>query len=496
MKHVLRELIVENKRIYKKFCFIFFYLLFIYSSKGNINNPLYTAIAKKFERDNFLTKESISCNIYDPIYLMGERLKKLPISICDDEKSRHICYQNSKYNNYNKLASKKYGVICLSENLILDPSKSLHTDLIYKGPVDDLNRGSPILYKGFFNMKCNIQQLFKKYNKIYNNYFNSWNYNYIETEEHLQELAPGKTVFFISRNQDSPNLFHGISEIINCVSIMYLFDIDPNDIQVVFLESINLKNDPFSYLYSNIISRGGKPIFINNLKRKYHINRAIHIPINWDSPAFIYLSDPAGYPKCKYSTQTYKILNNLINKYINIPTFHDSFKSDNETFFYPDNVIKNFEQHSCFNKTITIQWRKVWPKGRTFQKRILGNGVQLADKLASILPNNYLIRLVDTASLSFIEQVSIMRTSDYLIGIHGAGLSLSIFMPSQSVLYEIRAENNSKVLMLMSALSGHKVYSDIIKSELKIIDTNEVFFFDIDDFGEKAYKQIKDNDQF
>ena len=65
------------------------------------------------------------------------------------------------------------------------------------------------------------------------------------------------------------------------------------------------------------------------------------------------------------------------------------------------------------NKTITIQWRKVWPKGRTFQKRILGNGVQLADKLASILPNNYLIRLVDTASLSFIEQVSIMRTSDY-----------------------------------------------------------------------------------
>ena len=69
-------------------------------------------------------------------------------------------------------------------------------------------------------------------------------------------------------------------------------------------------------------------------------------------------------------------------------------------------------------------------------------------------------------------------------------------MPSQSVLYEIRAENNSKVLMLMSALSGHKVYSDIIKSELKIIDTNEVFFFDIDDFGEKAYKQIKDNDQF
>ncbi len=145
---------------------------------------------------------------------------------------------------------------------------------------------------------------------------------------------------------------------------------------------------------------------------------------------------------------------------------------------------------------ITIQWRKVWPKGRTFQKRILGNGIELADKLASILPNQYLIRLVDTASLSFIEQISIMRKSDYLIGIHGAGLSLSIFMPFQSVLYEIRPENYSKVLMLMSALSGHKIYSDIIKSELKVIDTNEVFIFDSNDFCKKAYKHIKDTDKW
>ena len=131
--------------------------------------------------------------------------------------------------------------------------------------------------------------------------------------------------------------------------------------------------------------------------------------------------------------------------------------------------------------------------GRKFQKRILGNGPELADKLSYILPKNYLIRLVDTSSLSISEQISIMRQTDYLIGVHGAGLSLSIFMPSNTILYEILPKKNIKVLVLMSALSGHKIYSDILKSELKIINNNDIYFFDTIEFAEKLLKHIKEN---
>jgi hypothetical protein len=123
----------------------------------------------------------------------------------------------------------------------------------------------------------------------------------------------------------------------------------------------------------------------------------------------------------------------------------------------------------------------------------LGNGPELADKLSSILPRNYLIRLVDTASLSIAEQISIMRKTDYLIGVHGAGLSLSIFMPPHSVLHEILPKKNIKVLILMSALSGHRVYSDIIKAKLKIINNNDIYFFDPYDFAKNIQKRIKDN---
>ena len=100
-----------------------------------------------------------------------------------------------------------------------------------------------------------------------------------------------------------------------------------------------------------------------------------------------------------------------------------------------------------FTKNITIQWRKVWPKGRNNQKRILGNGPELAIKLESFLPDNYLLRLVDTASLTIIEQISIMKKTDYFIGVHGAGLSLSIFMPKQSIFQEILPYKKNKLLL-------------------------------------------------
>ena len=71
-------------------------------------------------------------------------------------------------------------------------------------------------------VKVTIQNIFafKVQNII--NYFNSWNYNFNDERKNIEELSKGKTVFFISRNEGSPNLFHGFSEIINFLSIMYI----------------------------------------------------------------------------------------------------------------------------------------------------------------------------------------------------------------------------------------------------------------------------------
>ena len=133
---------------------------------------------------------------------------------------------------------------------------------------------------------------------------------------------------------------------------------------------MTINDDPFYDLYANLIGRGGKPIYFKNLKKKYHISNAVHIPINWDSPCFIL----SGVPTCKFPTLTYSFYNKLIDNYLNITEDVDSFKSDGEIFYYPKPILESHESNTEFNVTLTFQWRRVWPKGRNHQQRILGNG--------------------------------------------------------------------------------------------------------------------------
>ena len=457
-------------------------------NENNKLNDIFQAQDKKIE----------NCEEIDPINLYEKRIKNGPINICLGKNTKHICYANIN-NYYNEIFAHKNGVICLMENIILDPSKSEQSGFSYQGPVDSIYLGFPILNKGFFNTKCTIKNNFENYNEIYKTYFNSWNYNY-NKKETLDELAPNKTILFISRNQDSPNLYHGNSEIINIISIMNLFNLIPEEIQIIFLESIEIKQDPFYDIYKNMISRGGEPIYIKNLKKKYKISKAIHVPINWDSPAYLNLD----FPQCKTPTKTYKLYNDLVNKYLNIKKFLDLFifKSTKEIFYYPKQIINahNLNKNLNFTKKITIQWRRVWPKGRTGQFRILGNGKQLADKLVNKIPKNknkyFLVRLVDTGKLSLREQISIIKDTDYFVGIHGAGLSLGIFLPKESIFHEVLHSENLKVLAMMSAMSGHITYSDIIEAKVKNINDNEYIFFNENEFAEKVLKHMKENNYF
>ena len=516
---------LENKKRKKKlflicklillfFLLILSFLQFIPKLKTNSNiqnnynlNPKNYFLYSQYQEE-FKNKDSF-CDKIDPIYLLKQRIDKGPISVCSGGQSKHICYQNINNHN-NDIYEHKNGVICTMENIILDPSYSRMSGISFAdGPIDFSHRGFPLLQKGFFNAQCKFDDKMQlNYNKIYNTYFDAWNYDYDINKENLEELAPGKTVFFISRNQDSPNLFHGNSEIINVLAMIYLFNLDPNDIQVVFLESIeipyyskenednkDIPRDPFYDIYKKMISKGGEPIYIRNLKNKYKISKAIHVPINWDSPLYI----DVDFPKCDSTTLSYKLYNDFVDKYLDIKPFEDKFITDNENYYYPESVIKAHETNTKFIKVITIQWRKVWPEKRRGQNRILNNAQQLADKLASVLPKNFLIRLINNAVLTMEEQISLIKSTDYLVGIHGAGLSLSIFLSHKSILNECQPTVNTKkrsVLCLMSALSGHITYADEVKNTANYINRNQMINFDENEFADYVLQHMKENHFF
>ena len=110
-----------KKNIFIKSFLIAFWISLLFSSisfEDITNNQMYYEISERFKKDNFFREENLNCDIYDPIFLMAERLKKKPITICKNKESRHICFQSSKYSHYNKNAKSKYGIICESENFI------------------------------------------------------------------------------------------------------------------------------------------------------------------------------------------------------------------------------------------------------------------------------------------------------------------------------------------------------------------------------------------
>ena len=241
-----------------------------------------------------------------------------------------------------------------------------------------------------------------------------------------------------------------------------------------------------------MIGRGGEPIYIKNLKKKYKISKAFHVPLNWDSPLFINIP----LPKCESITKTYKFINDFADKYLDIKPYKDKFLSNNENLYYPEAVLKNHESNIKFDKIVTIQRRRVWPKKRRGQQRVLNNGPQLADKLASVLPKNILVRLIDTAQFTMEEQISIMRSTDYLTGLHGAGLTLSMFLPTNSIYHEFHIYDFTSVLGIVSNLSGHKSYVDKVKNTVNNINGNQMVSFEEDDFANRILQRMKENNFF
>ncbi|KAJ9206950.1 hypothetical protein DTO021D3_1686 [Paecilomyces variotii] len=70
------------------------------------------------------------------------------------------------------------------------------------------------------------------------------------------------------------------------------------------------------------------------------------------------------------------------------------------------------------------------------------------------------VRAVDFASISFREQLQIVRTTDVLVGVHGAGLTHALFLKPNSVVVEILpAGLNHKGFRNLAGLLGHTYYS-------------------------------------
>ena len=426
--------------------------------------------------------QKYSCEYLDPHYIFTNRLRNTGSKkvLCRGDDSEHVCYYNDEFSHFRQ----RRGVICFEKNLILDTSKWQDSNVVYNGPSGG---SSPHISSGFFSMNCNKEKNSAGgYNGFYYFYFRGWGYDNNAVAD--EELAPGKTVFLMGRNQDSYNIYHGFCEFINTFSMMYVLGLNPENIQIVFYDSMINNNDTLLDLYSNVISRGGKPIFVRDLsktKKKYLIKNALSVPINCDSPFFI--PDSIPMPTCTKQLPMYKDYLKYVLKYMNVTEFFDSPNYDNTTILYP----KNYDPTKNYTKFITIQNRQNFPRTRKNQLRIITNGPEILEAVSKVVAPNVLVRLVDTGRLPMQKQISIMRKTDYFIGIHGAGLTLIMFAKEHVVLHEIWHTRQNHLLLYMCAWSSHKFFSDNVKNVIDNRD-NEYVTFDANDFARVVSERLKE----
>lgn len=442
------------------------------------------ALFKILDKLNYIWEIEDVCQNNDPMWKFHERVHFDPYYLCKNKNSTHFCYKNT-LNGY----QINNGVVCVMRNFILDPSKWQKDNSKYTEQNDYKYNNFPLISNGFFNIECEEENKNSDFNKIYDYYFNSWNYSLINndiinTEEKYEELAPEKIIFFINRNYDSKNIFNFFLAFLNTFSLMKTYVLNPEDIRVVFLESVDIK-DPLYILYEELISRGGSPINIGNLSKKYQISSAINIPIYLDSPNYIF----PEILKCKKKTKTFELLDQSIRKYMKIGKITYAPNYDKNIIYYPKNLNSNF---TIYKKFVTIQWNKEIPKDKNEKKRILGNGPELVEALSEQLPKNILVRLVDFSLLNIKYQISFMKKTDFFITDSPEGLFFSIFLPPDAIVQEISIENNNNnIFHLMSSLSGHPTYSNIIKANVKMKENSEVLFYDVKYFVKIVLAHLK-----
>jgi hypothetical protein len=224
----------ENNIFTKVFTNIFNQSINHNNTKNDQNNSQNTYIDNKNNKTNEIYMDTDCINL-DPIFMLKKRVETRPIKICDIESTKHICYNNINTNPiiYTKFPTKN-GVICISENIIIDPSK---WEKVTINALNYLNMGTPLLSKGFFSTKCGNITIIDDYYYLYDQYFNGWNYEYEDNMEYIGELAPGKTIFLLYRNIESFSTFHGLCEFISAISLMHILKLKPEDIKIIFLDS-------------------------------------------------------------------------------------------------------------------------------------------------------------------------------------------------------------------------------------------------------------------
>jgi hypothetical protein len=233
----------------------------------------------------------------------------------------------------------------------------------------------------------------------------------IETETCTEENTVNHFVYFVSR-YDVTNLYHATEDLLFAFITFSVLEVPYENSQVIIADG--LQHGPYLDVWKELYSRNHPLLFIHDLHQAKQVNCYKRMSSNVFS---------AVSPLCKQVGMETHCANSTL-----IRGFREFFLASlSMKYLLPkeDTLV------------ITVIQRKDYTVGNRQKtvKRQIKNHNDLIALIEQQLPHAE-VRSVDFASLTYREQLKIIRSTDILLGAHGAALSHMILLPTTSVTIE------------------------------------------------------------
>lgn len=257
------------------------------------------------------------------------------------------------------------------------------------------------LQKGYFALKCpaKIQYLFK--NK---DHLKTW-LDVLDTDTETVAKAVKRRWTIAVMRYEYANLYHTMTDYYNAFLMTVKFNLDPAETDILFIDGHpkGALDSTWHTLFRSITRAGTitEPVLYTNLI--WNI-LGYYSPLNeHDSP--------------------------------DIPLL-ESFRQ----FFLSRHGVNPEKKLSCDNLSVLFLWRRDYlahprnPSGKVSRK--IKNEDELVSSVQDLLPGHD-VRGIQIDKLTMAEQLQMISETDILIGMHGAGLSHTLFLPIHAGLIEL-----------------------------------------------------------
>lgn len=302
------------------------------------------------------------------------------------------------------------------EHVELDPDKFIKTDS------SQYERSEYFTLKpGAFQINCELNRKYKNYafhvNKYKSNHLDMFfqNTQFIDYKMNLSKITDVRSLHtdftIVITRYEYTNIYHSMTDIFNAFLMMRFFDRSADNTQILFMDAH--PESPLDAVWYTLFK---STIRINDLKESIIFKSMVWNPLGYRSPLYV------------------------LSTYRNLPLL-DEFVD----FFLKQHRVESAHEMNCGQLNILFIWRRNYvahPRNPTgiVQRKIKNEDEILTHNKEHF--SNHTVYGLQLDSLSMSGQLRHIVKADILIGMHGAGLIHTIFLPKKSTLIELYPSDN------------------------------------------------------